>query len=349
MLGIENRTFRIAWTVFLLVLLIAIVYQIRQTILVFAGAIFFSYILWPLVSFVQRLTTKRRGVALAIVYVLLIGALVGIGFAVIPAILAQATSLFTRLPSLITGARISRMPIPSFLDPYREQVIDAIRTQAATIGGKMIGVIQEVGTHLMSGFSVIVPIILIPIFSFFFLKDGHDMKEAVVATFHGAGTRAMVELIMEDMHNVLKNYIRALVILSVISFCVYTIVLKFIGIPYELLIAGVAALLEFIPVIGPVVVLVILIVITAVTVFSKLLFVVLFWGIYRFLQDYMLNPYLMRAGLEIHPLLVLFGVLAGDQIGGVAGMFFSVPVLAILKVVYLHIRMSGTRRHFTPA
>lgn len=348
MLGIENRTFRIAWTVFVLFLLILIVYQIRQTILVFAGAIFFAYILWPLVSFVQRFTTKRRGLALSIVYILLIGALVGIGFAVVPAILAQATSLFTRLPSLITGAQISKIPLPSFLDPVREQVIDALRTQAATLGSKAIGLIQDVGTHLLSGFNLIVPIILIPIFSFFFLKDGHEMKETVVGVFPDRGSRAMVELIMEDMHNVLKNYIRALVILALISFCVYSIVLKVIGIPYELLIAGVAAALEFIPVIGPVIVLVILIIITAVTAFPKLLLVLLFWGVYRVLQDYMLNPYLMRAGLEIHPLLVLFGVLAGDQIAGVAGMFFSVPVLAILKVIYLHVRMSGARRQLTP-
>jgi predicted PurR-regulated permease PerM len=349
MLGIENRTFRVAWTVFLLFLFIFLVYKISQTILVFAGAVFFSYILWPLVSFVQRFTTRRRGLALAIVYVVLIGAIVGIGFAVIPAIVSQATSLFTKLPSLITGAQISRIPLPSFLEPVRQQVIDAVRAQAMSIGEKVLTLIQEAGTHLVSGFSLVVPIILIPIFSFFFLKDGHEMKETFVSMFPDLRARTMVELIMEDMHNVLKNYIRALVILSLISFCVYSLVLKLIGIPYELLIGGIAALLEFIPVIGPVIVFVMLIVLTAVTTIGKLVWVVLFWGVYRLLQDYMLNPFLMRAGLELHPLLVLFGVLAGNQIGGIAGMFFSVPVLAILKVIYLHLRMSGARRQFTSA
>ncbi|MBV8073178.1 MAG: AI-2E family transporter [Acidobacteriaceae bacterium] len=338
-----------AWTVFVLVLMIALVYQIRQTILVFAGAVFFSYILWPLVSFVQSFTTERRGIALAIVYMLLIGAIVGIGFAVIPAIAYQATSLFTRLPSLITGAQISRIPLPSFLEPVRNQVVEAVRAQAATIGSRVILLMQEAGTHLLSGFSLIVPIVLIPIFSFFFIKDGNQMKETFVSLFPDTRSRAMVELIMEDMHSVLKNYIRALVILSLISFCMYSLVLKLIGIQYELLIAGLAALLEFIPVIGPVIVLAILVILTTVTAVGKLLWVVLFWGVYRFLQDYMLNPFLMRAGLELHPLLVLFGVLAGDQIGGVPGMFFSVPVLATLKVIYLHAKMSGARRHFTSA
>ena len=65
---------------------------------------------------------------------------------------------------------------------------------------------------------------------------------------------------------------------------------------------------------------------------------VVFCGVYRLFQDYVLNPYLMKSGLEIHPLAVLFGVLAGDQVGGIPGMFFSVPVIAMIKVVYNKIR-----------
>jgi predicted PurR-regulated permease PerM len=45
--------------------------------------------------------------------------------------------------------------------------------------------------------------------------------------------------------------------------------------------------------------------------------------------------------VEIHPLLVLFGVLAGDRIAGIPGMFFSIPVIAILKVVYGRLRMGS--------
>ena len=64
-------------------------------------------------------------------------------------------------------------------------------------------------------------------------------------------------------------------------------------------------------------------------------------------QDYVLSPYLMSSGIEIHPLLVLFGVLAGERIGGIPGMFFSVPIIAILKVVYTRLRESQVKRTFT--
>jgi predicted PurR-regulated permease PerM len=114
--------------------------------------------------------------------------------------------------------------------------------------------------------------------------------------------------------------------------------------PYELLLAGVSAVLEFIPVIGPAAALVVLLSVCLVTGSGGLLWIVIFWASFRVLQDYVLNPYLMSAGIEIHPLLVLFGVLAGDALGGVPGMFFSVPLIAILRLIFVRMRTASTRR-----
>jgi predicted PurR-regulated permease PerM len=71
-----------------------------------------------------------------------------------------------------------------------------------------------------------------------------------------------------------------------------------------------------------------------------ILWIIVFWVLYRVFQDYVLNPFLMSSGVEVHPILVLFGVLAGEKLGGIAGMFFSVPIIAILKVV-----LSNLSRH----
>ena len=55
----------------------------------------------------------------------------------------------------------------------------------------------------------------------------------------------------------------------------------------------------------------------------------------------------MSAGVEIHPILVLFGVLAGDKLGGIPGMFFSVPVIAILKVILTNLSRASTERELS--
>jgi len=66
--------------------------------------------------------------------------------------------------------------------------------------------------------------------------------------------------------------------------------------------------------------------------------VLIFILAYRVFQDYILSPHLMEQGVELHPLLVLFGVFAGAEIAGIAGTFLSVPALAMVRVVYVRIR-----------
>jgi predicted PurR-regulated permease PerM len=203
--------------------------------------------------------------------------------------------------------------------------------------------IQQTGTRLLSGLGYLLPIILVPILAFFFLKDSEDIRIHLIGAVDAEHDQTTVELILDDVHVVLKSYIRALVLLALASFVSWLIFLSLMRYPYELLLAGVAGLLEFIPVFGPAGALVIMLIVCAVSGSGGLIWIIVFWGCYRVFQDYVLNPYLMSSRVELHPLLVLFGVLAGNSIGGVPGMFFSIPVIAILKVIYARLRMAYER------
>jgi predicted PurR-regulated permease PerM len=349
MFGVDDRALKIIWTIFLFFLFVVIVYTIRQTLLLFAASIFFAYMLSPVVGLIERFLPNRRTIALAMVYVLLVGAIVGIGFALVPAIVAQASSLVSRLPSLLNSAKLASFPLPEWLEPVRTQIMAAAGRQAASLETSVMPFLQQAGTRLISGVGLLLPVVLLPILAFFFLKDGMTITRALIGTLGEKQDRNILRHILNDIHNVLKNYIRALVILALITFAVYSMFLRLVGVEYELLLAGVAALFEFIPVVGPVIGLAVITIVALVTGSGAALWVVIFWGIYRLFQDYILNPYLMKAGLELHPLLVLFGVLAGDQIGGIAGMFFSVPVIAMLKVIYLNLKNSYEQRRLSAA
>ncbi len=107
--------------------------------------------------------------------------------------------------------------------------------------------------------------------------------------------------------------------------------------PYSILLAALAALLEFIPTVGTISACAIIVLVTALNggpVWASIAFLV---G-YRIFQDYVLSPQLMRAGVQLDPLLALFGVFAGAEIAGVPGAFLSVPVLALTRIVYRRIR-----------
>jgi predicted PurR-regulated permease PerM len=347
MLGIDRRAFRITWTVCLFCLLLLIAYWIRATLMVFAAAIFLAYMLAPIVWLLERFVQKRRTLALGLVYVLLIGALVGLGFALIPRVAAEATNLATRLPALLASGKLATLPLPSWAEPAREQVMEAMRREATNLQSSVVPFIQKLSTEILSGVGYLLPVILVPILTFFFLKDAREIRSTLLSAFEGR-QRTTAELIMNDIHMVLRNYMRTLVILAVASFAAWAIFLSLMGEQYELLLAGTAGVLEFLPVVGPAAALVIILLVCGIAGTGGLLWILAFWALYRVFQDYVLNPYLMSSGVELHPLLVLFGVLAGEKIGGIPGMFFSVPVLAIARVVLTHLRAASTAKQFAP-
>ena len=95
--------------------------------------------------------------------------------------------------------------------------------------------------------------------------------------------------------------------------------------------------LEFVPMVGPLAGAVIVLLVAGLSGSHHLFALFAFLVVFRFLQDYVVSPHLLSAGMKLHPLLIIFGVLAGGSIAGIAGCFLSVPVLATLRIVYRQI------------
>jgi predicted PurR-regulated permease PerM len=345
LLGIDPRAARIAWTVFLLALLLATAYAVRETLAVFVIALLFAYLLAPLVGFVERITPRQVSprIALAIVYLALVGAIVALALTLGSRLADEANSLATRLPALVRNPEwMQKVPLPSWLEPARASIIQKVQDELSSGGEQILPYIKGLGGQLVSGAKYALYLVLIPILAFFFLKDGATIRDEFVAAMVEERRRPMVDNILADINLLLGEYIRALVLLSAASFTANSLFLAFTGAPYAVLLAGAAALGEFVPVVGPVAGGLIIVMVTSLSGYSHVLLYLLFWVLYRLVQDYVLSPYLMSKGVQLNPMLVLFGVLAGDQIAGVLGMFLSVPLLAILRVLF--VRLRRTRR-----
>jgi predicted PurR-regulated permease PerM len=111
-----------------------------------------------------------------------------------------------------------------------------------------------------------------------------------------------------------------------------------IGVPYGVLLAGASALLELVPLIGPLTAAVLILGVAAISGFAHLLWLVIFLVAYRLFQDYVLNPVLISSGVQLNPLLVIFGILAGEQLGGVPGVLLAIPALGAAKILVYRLR-----------
>ena len=153
MLGIDPRVARAAWTVLLLALLVSAAYAIRETLVVFMAALLFAYLLLPVVGFVERFTPKSVSprVALAIVYLALVGALVALAITVGSRLVDEANSLATQLPGLLSNRSwISRIPLPAWLEPVRERIVQLLQSQFQTGGKAFLPYVRSGGGQLLS-------------------------------------------------------------------------------------------------------------------------------------------------------------------------------------------------------
>jgi len=332
----------------LVVLLLGTIYAIRGTLIVFAIALLFAYLLYPLMDLIDRhLTTKNRMPALAMTFLLLIGILAIFGIFLGSVVADQAVNLAHQAPALLDRIRQNPAPGPQGVRTLKSEVSGLIEGQIRQHYSEIATAVPRLGLRVLSASRNLIYLIVIPILSFLILRDGRQIRDGFLEMLD-SGQVAAEDTLM-DVHHLLLVYMRSLLFLCCATFISLCIVLSAMGVPFAILLASIAFPLEFIPLIGPLAAAVIIIVVSAVSGYAHVLWLVVYLGCYRLFQDYMLSPHLMGQGVELHPLMIIFGVFAGAQIGGVAGVFLSIPSLALIRLLYHHLRKGRVARRLRPA
>ena len=337
MLGIDPKAARCTWTAALVLLAISMVYFVRGALIVFVIALLLAYLLYPLMDLFDRhLPSKSRTPALAMTFVLAIGILACFGVLMGSVVAEQAANLAARAPALLDRLRQTPAPGPQDVNSLKGQVIDFIQGQLRQHYNDVALAVPRVALSVLSASRNLIYLVVIPILSFLILRDGRDILSAFLEML-GSGHETARDT-LGDIHELLLLYMRALLFLCCATFISFSIVLAAMGVPYAMLLASIAFALEFIPLVGPLTAAGIIIAVSLVSGYPHVLWLVIFLGLYRLLQDYGLSPLLMSKGVALHPLMIIFGVLAGSEIGGVAGIFLSIPVLALIRLFYHRIR-----------
>jgi predicted PurR-regulated permease PerM len=307
-------------------------------------ALLFAYLLYPLMDLIDRhLPSKTRTPALAMTFILVIGILAAFGVSVGSMVAKQAVHLTAQAPAFLDQMRQNPpQQTPGAVRSLESQFIGLAEGQLRQHYGDLAKVIPQIGLRFLSASQNVIFLVIIPILSFLILRDGRHIRDSFIEMLD-SGQDTAREL-LADAHEMLLLYMRALLFLCCATLITFSIVLRTMGVHYALLLASIAFPLEFIPVVGPLVAAGIIVAVSIVTGFAHIWWVVVFLGCYRVFQDYVLSPHLMSRGIELHPLLIIFGVLAGGEIGGMAGVFLSMPILALIRLLYHQLKKVRAKR-----
>ena len=336
-----------------LFLLVGLVQKLSFLLFLVVIAIFLAYLLDPLVNAIRKPFEVRqiekmmpRPLAILITYILVCALLFLVLSYVFPLINDEIEDFVSNIPSY--SGQIE-MRARDYVNSYRETTIpnelqEAISTYISglveTAGSLMTGLLGFITVSILTVFPWV---ILIPVLTFFFLKDASALRKMFLSCFPSGTWRARADSLVSDVNTTLAAYTRAMLISCVLIGLLCTLGFTLLGLKYSLLLGLFAGIMEFIPLLGPLTV-----GITAIVVALffgdplQALWTVLFLIGLRVVHDYYTYPRIVRDGIHLHPLAVILSVLAGEQIAGVQGVFLSIPVIALLTVFYKHIlRGSG--------
>jgi len=310
-------------------------------------AVFLAYLINPLVKLIREPFKAKnlgklmpRALAIAISY-LLVFTVLGIGIAYLaPRIAEQARTFATNVPNYTTSLQNSLNDFNRRLD--RMRISDAAQKQ---INDKINSFLSEAGNYLttLAGAIAINLVlytpwfILVPILSFFFLKDADLFRIGVLRFFPSGRWRVRVDSVMLDVNNTLAAYARAQLISCVLIGTVCTIGFYILGNNYALLLGILAGIFEFVPLIGPLAIGIIATTVGGFESGSQALWTGIFLAVFRIIHDYVTYPRIVREGIHLHPLAIILSVLAGEQVAGIQGVFIAIPIVSLATVIYRHI------------
>ena len=270
----DAKTARILCTTLIFAMILAFLYGARQTLTLFLFAILFAYLVDPLVSYLEK-PLRGRTQAIGAVYLLLIALLVGIGFVIGPKIAEEGKSLATSLPSLIDRIGSGQLVFQiGQTHGWSQQRVAQIQSFVVTHRNDILNYAKSIGEGLAEPAQHIWWLILIPILSLFFLKDGHDIAENLIGLARTPEETTVVRGIVRDVNVMLGSYIRAQLLLCAFTAVAYTVVLSFMQVPYAFILGPVAGVFEFVPTVGPAIAAIGIFAIAALTSYPHLAWIV---------------------------------------------------------------------------
>jgi predicted PurR-regulated permease PerM len=306
----------------------------------------------PLVDRLER-AGRSRNLSVILVFALMALLLVLALLILVPLIQRQIVTLVESLPTYrdwFIGTAVpwieqrTHLQLATWLDP--EYLIEQLRAHWDRAGGiatTALGYLSRSGFAL---FAWIANVVLIPVLTFFFLRDWDVFVERA-ASLVPRDHLGVVSRLAQESSEMLGGFLRGQFTVMLILGAMYGIGLWAAGLDLGLLIGIVAGLLTFVPYLGP----------TSGVVFGVIAALVQFgdwkhvaavlavFGVGQVIESYWLTPKLVGDRIGLHPVAVIFAVLAGGQLFGFLGMLLALPVAAVANVLlrYAHTRYTQSR------
>jgi predicted PurR-regulated permease PerM len=315
----------------------ALVYELRDILPPIILAFLLAYLLNPLVVFLQQRARWSRPLAMAVIYLALLAILFG-------AIVGSGPALFRQVRATILGLDETLRHANDWLRQMTWLEAFGVHADANSLmsqfGAELRALVGAMPRLLAGAASGILTTVLALVLSFYLLLGaetiGRNIDNAIPEEYREEWRR-----IKTEFNRIWSSFLRGQVILAIIIGVIVTLTLTILGVPNALLLGLLAGVLEVVPNLGPILAMIPAVLIallrgSTVWAIDPLVFaliVVAAYSVIQQLENHIIVPKIIGASVDLPPVVILIGALAGASLAGVLGIFLAAPVLATARVV----------------
>ncbi len=339
----DRATLDVRWQwLILLALLGGIVYLLSPVLMPFVVAALFAYLADPLVDRLER--WMGRGLAVSLVFFVVTIVVTGILLVLVPFIEHQISNFLTQLPIWIDWFQTRATPwliehfgvSPDLLDT--RSIIDTLQTHWKEAGGFAAATLAHVSKSGMTIIGWLVNLVLVPVVAFYLLRDWDILVERI-HTMIPRGVEPVVSRLAHESDVVLGAFMRGQLSVMIALAFFYGAGFWLTGLSVGPLIGMVAGLISFVPYLGAITALVMGVIAALVQYHDwyHVMLVVVVFVVGQLLEGYVLVPRLVGEKIGLHPVAVMFAVLAGGELFGFLGVLLALPIASVLMVVLRYV------------
>lgn len=320
---------------------LVLVYLLAPILTPFVIGAGLAYLGDPLVDRLERMRLSRTA-GVTVVFIAIFAGMICIAIVLIPLLQDQILTFLHSLPDWLRWVQDVGLPkIGLSLPPGMQLDADGIR-QAVTqhwsgVRGIAFAIWERVSASGAALLTAAVNLMLVPIVAFYLLRDW-DRLILRIADLIPRRVLPICTTLARESDEVLAAFIRGQLSVMAALAVIYSIGLAIVGVKLALLIGLLAGLVSFVPYLGFIIGILAagIAVVVQTQEFLPLLWVLLVFGIGQVLESMWLTPWLVGNSIGLHPVAVIFAVMAGGQLFGFAGVLLALPVAAVLAVLLRH-------------
>jgi predicted PurR-regulated permease PerM len=305
----------------------------RQVITWILIALFLAIALNPLVEFFRRRGVRRRGLAIALAYVVVLSCAVALGGTFIPILVDEVNNFVDAVPGLVRDLTEGRGRMGFLQERY--QIVERVEEAVEGDIGRLLGFSGTALSVTLGVITAVVATITIVVLTFFMLLEGPKWIERLFALLPEEA-RPRWRQVARDVYRTVGGFVAGALLIAIVAGVTSSILLTVLGVSYAIALGLLVALLDLIPLAGATIATVVVSTIAFLDSGVAIgLIALVYFVVYQQVENHVVYPLVYSRTVQLSPLAILIAVLVGASLAGILGALAAIPIAGTIQVLLL--------------